>query len=98
MSQQSKLRVKDQTAFLCSLILIGFYLKKNTSSMTVRGAFNSVPSDKSLDWSKLKAFADNEIKVTEKLNLFSPPPTTFSKSLSDLTDFPLAGFSPEVDL
>ena len=29
--------------------------------------FNSVPNDKILDWSKLKAFADNKINVTEKL-------------------------------
>ena len=29
--------------------------------------FNSLPSDKILDWSKLKTFADNKINVTEKL-------------------------------
>ena len=28
---------------------------------------NSLPNDKILDWSKLKAFADNKIDVTEKL-------------------------------
>ena len=28
---------------------------------------NSLPNDKILDWSKLKAFADNKINVTEKL-------------------------------
>ena len=27
---------------------------------------NSLPNDKVLDWSKLKAFADNKIKVNEK--------------------------------
>ena len=29
--------------------------------------FNSFPNDKFLDWSKLKAFADNKINMTEKL-------------------------------
>ena len=28
---------------------------------------NSLPNDKCLDWSKLKAFADDKIKVTEKM-------------------------------
>ena len=28
--------------------------------------FNSLPNDKILDWSKLKAFADDQINVTEK--------------------------------
>ena len=28
---------------------------------------NSLPNDKILDWSKLKAFADDKINVTEKL-------------------------------
>ena len=31
------------------------------------GAFKSLPDDKSLDLSKLKAFADNKINVTVKL-------------------------------
>ena len=30
---------------------------------------NSLPHDKSLHWSKLKAFADDKIKVTEKLKI-----------------------------
>ena len=29
--------------------------------------FNSLPNDRILDWSKLKAFADDKINVTEKL-------------------------------
>ena len=29
--------------------------------------FNSLPNDKFLDWSKLKALADNKINATEKL-------------------------------
>ena len=29
--------------------------------------FNSLPNDKILDWSKLKAFADDKINVTVKL-------------------------------
>ena len=29
--------------------------------------FNSIPNDKILDWSKLKAFADDKINVTEEL-------------------------------
>ena len=31
--------------------------------------FNSLPNNKILDWSKLKAFADDKINVTEKLKL-----------------------------
>ena len=31
------------------------------------GLFNSLPDDDILDWSKLKAFADDKIKVTENL-------------------------------
>ena len=30
---------------------------------------NSLPNDKILNWSKLKAFADDKISVTEKLKL-----------------------------
>ena len=30
-------------------------------------AFNPLPNNKILDWSKLKVFADDKIKVTEKL-------------------------------
>ena len=29
--------------------------------------FNPLPNDKILDWSKLKAFADDKINVTEKM-------------------------------
>ena len=32
-----------------------------------RIVMNSLPNDKSLDWSKFKEFADNNISVTEKL-------------------------------
>ena len=31
------------------------------------GYISSLPTDKILDWSKLKAFADNKINVNEKL-------------------------------
>ena len=30
--------------------------------------FNSLPNEKILDWSKLKAFADDKINMSEKLN------------------------------
>ena len=55
--------------------------------------FNSLPNYKFLDWSKLKAFADDKINVTQKLKFalgqeeniggktFSPFPTMFSKAL-----------------
>ena len=33
--------------------------------------FNSLPNDKLLDWSKLKAFADDKINVIEKLKFVS---------------------------
>ena len=31
---------------------------------------NSLPNDKVVDWSNLKAFADNKFYITEKLNCF----------------------------
>ena len=31
--------------------------------------FNTLPNDKILDWSKLKAFADNKMNVTKNKNL-----------------------------
>ena len=57
----------------------------------VEWCFNSLPKDKILDWSKLKAFTDDKINVTEKLKFllervetlwlpaFSPFPTMFAK-------------------
>ena len=33
--------------------------------------FNSLPNDKILDWSKLKALADDKIKVTQKSKFVS---------------------------
>ena len=56
-------------------------------------SFNSLPNDKFLDWSKLKALADDKINVTKKLKFilgrvenirlpaFSPFPIMFSKDL-----------------
>ena len=32
-----------------------------------KSTFKSLPNDKIVDWSKLKAFADNKINFTEKL-------------------------------
>ena len=43
--------------------------------------FNSLPNDKFLDRSKLKAFADIKINVTEKNNIFSNEKPSFSGSL-----------------
>ena len=37
--------------------------------MKIYLSFNSLPNDKILDWSKLKALADNKIKVTEILKI-----------------------------
>ena len=31
-------------------------------------SFNPLPNDQFLDWSKLKAFADEKMNVTQKLN------------------------------
>ena len=36
----------------------------------MKKGLNSFPNDNILDWSKLKAFADGKINLTEKLNLF----------------------------
>ena len=38
---------------------------------TVSEKVNSLPNDKILDWSKLKAFADDEINVINKLKFVS---------------------------
>ena len=35
--------------------------------ITGHRVFNSLPNDKILDWSKLSAYADDNMKVTEKL-------------------------------
>ena len=43
---------------------ITFYMSLNK---TPNSNLNSLPKDNLLDWSKLKAFADDEIYVTEKL-------------------------------
>ena len=36
--------------------------------MILRQSLNFISNDKYLDWSKLKAFADDEINMTQKLN------------------------------
>ena len=49
---------------LCSLILLFiFYM----GVFSLDRSFNSLPNNKILDQSKLKAFADDKIKVIEKL-------------------------------
>ena len=40
---------------------------KNRKNAKVKGPFNSLPHNKILDWSKLKAFADDKLNATEKL-------------------------------
>ena len=56
-------------------------------------SFNPLPNDKILDWSKLKAFADDKFVLESVENIvgkgenvglpaFSPFPTMFSKSVS----------------
>ena len=41
--------------------------KRQRHVSTFKDAFNSLPNDKILEWSILKAFADDKINVTEKL-------------------------------
>ena len=43
------------------------YLLSKGLQSVVDHMFNSLPNDKILDWSKLRAFADDKINVTEKL-------------------------------
>ena len=38
----------------------------NTSTVNKHQFFNSLPNDKILDWSKLKAFADKKVNVNQK--------------------------------
>ena len=42
---------------------------KRFSKWVENNVFNSLPNNKTLDWSKFKALADNKIKVTEKLKI-----------------------------
>ena len=51
------------------LLAIKRILKRNNSwpALNRRLRFNSLPNDKILNWSKLKAFADVKIYVTEEL-------------------------------
>ena len=46
---------------------LSFELQLDSIKILVLYAFNSLPNYKSLDWSKIKAFADDKINVTEKL-------------------------------
>ena len=39
------------------------------TEINIRTTFNSLTNDRILDWSKLKALADNKVKVTEKLKI-----------------------------
>ena len=48
---------------MCSWILI---YSGHIGTCSSKRLFNSLPDDKILDWSRLKAFADNNINVTEK--------------------------------
>ena len=45
------------------------FMEKNQEVMVNRRLSNSLPNDKFLDWSKLKAFADNKSNFNEKLNM-----------------------------
>ena len=76
--------LKSMNSVLCSKIKINvLYLHRNICC-------SSLPNDKRLDPSKLKAFADEKIDVTKKIGksrkhcrkrlpAFSPFPTMFSK-------------------
>ena len=46
---------------------ISNYLPLNQGKVRALDCINSFPNVKFLDWSKFKAFADDKIKVTEKL-------------------------------
>ena len=42
-------------------------LRETTPSCVASSSFNPLPDDKILDWSKLKAFADNKLNVTKMI-------------------------------
>ena len=46
-----------------SKVMARFFADREIDNQTI----NSLPNDKILDWSKLKALADDKINVTEKL-------------------------------
>ena len=73
---------------------IFFFSNNDFKDFFWSGLFYSIPNNKIMDWSKLKAFADNNLNVNEKLkivlgrvenivgkrlNAFSPFPTMFAK-------------------
>ena len=60
---------QDQTAHTCVQVDLGLHSPKN-SAMVANGRkkLNSLPDDKILDYSKLKAFAVDKLNVTQKLN------------------------------
>ena len=60
-SSQGKVYIKDQTA---DYVQLDADLHKFNHGC-VR-AFNSLPNDNNLDWSKFKAFADDKINVTQR--------------------------------
>ena len=43
------------------------FLKLHNKPLPHKSNFNSLPNDKTLDWSELKAFADPKLNLTEKL-------------------------------
>ena len=52
------------------MFLKGLYfrvIESRVNFSTFSACSNSLPNDKILDWSKLKAFADDKIKLAEKL-------------------------------
>ena len=48
-----------------------YYAKMSIMHYLMQLQVNSLPNNKILDWSKLKAFADDKIMVTEKLKFDS---------------------------
>ena len=48
---------------------VGIFHNLHNEPCSMIREFNSLPSDKILDWSKFKVFADNKINATEKLKI-----------------------------
>ena len=62
---QFSAQVKPYYLAFQQFITVNYFYKKSIEPCSGKGAFNSLPNDKILDWSKLKAFADDNKKVVK---------------------------------
>ena len=69
MWEKDKLLVMRNFSFSLSIFQSLVMQTHKNQGLFGKGLINSVPNDKFLDWSKLKAFADNKINATLRQKL-----------------------------